>query len=72
MHLWNNFSIILGASTADLNNHRSNNAYLVGSFFMIHISVSENIEGFRAIREAIDGNVLLEMHLKKARYLSEL
>jgi len=39
---------------------------------MIHISVSENIEGFRAIREAIDGNVLLEMHLKKARYLSEL
>jgi hypothetical protein len=23
---------------------------------MIHISVSENIEGFRAIREAIDGN----------------
>jgi hypothetical protein len=36
---------------------------------MIHISVSENIEGFRAIREAIDGNVLLEMHLKKARYI---
>ena len=39
---------------------------------MIHISVSENIERFRAVREAIDGNVLLEMHLKKARYLSEL
>lgn len=68
MHLWNNFSIIPGAGTAAVNNHRSNNAYLVGSFFMIHISVSENIEGFRAIREAIDGNVVLGMHIKKARY----
>jgi hypothetical protein len=67
MHLWNDFSkyreqarparIII-----------SNNAYLLGSFFMIHISVSKNIEGFRAIREAIDGNVVLGMHIKKTRY----
>jgi hypothetical protein len=35
---------------------------------MSHISVSENIKGFRAIREAIDGNVVLGMHIKKARY----
>ena len=35
---------------------------------MIHISVSENIEEFRAIRGAIDGNVVLGMHIKKARY----
>jgi hypothetical protein len=55
-----------------VNNHRSNNAYIVGSFFMIHISVSENIEGFRAIREAIDGNVLLECISKKQDIISEL
>jgi hypothetical protein len=68
MHLSKNYSIIPEAGTAAVNNRRSNNAYLVGSFFMIHISVSENIEGFRAIREAIDGNMVLGMHIKKARY----
>jgi hypothetical protein len=42
MHLWNNFSIIPGAGTAAVNNHRSNNAYLVGSFFYdSHISIGE-------------------------------
>jgi len=39
---------------------------------MIHISVSENIEEFRAIREAIDGNVVLGMHIKKQDIISDL
>jgi Glycosyl transferase family 21 len=68
MHLWNNFSIIPGAGTAAVNNHRSNNSYLVGSFFMIHRSGLENKEGFRAIREAVHEDVVLGMLIKKASY----
>jgi cellulose synthase/poly-beta-1,6-N-acetylglucosamine synthase-like glycosyltransferase len=68
MPLWNHFSILLGANTGAMNNPKSKVAYLMGSFFLIRRKVIKEVGTFRSVRNAIQEDRELGMHIKKAGY----
>jgi glycosyltransferase involved in cell wall biosynthesis len=68
MPLWDNFSIILGLNPGAVNDPKSNVAYLMGSFFIIHRNVLEDIGAFRPVRQVIHEDAALGAHIKKAGY----
>jgi chlorobactene glucosyltransferase len=68
MPLWNHFSILLGANTGPMNNPKSNMAYLVGGFFLIHKKVLEEIGTFQSVRTAIHEDAELGSRVKNAGY----
>ena len=68
MPLWNLFSIPLGSNTGAMNNPKSKVAYLVGSFFLIHRQVLEEIGTFRSVKNAIQEDAELGLLLKSRGY----
>lgn len=68
MPLWNLFSEVFGASISDVINHKSNVAYLMGSFFMIRRRVFKDVGTFQSVCKSIQEDKALGMRIKKAGY----
>jgi len=66
--LWDYFSIILGQNPVAVNNANSSEAYLVGSFFMMHKKVLKLVDGFHSVRAAIKEDVELGLQIKRAGF----
>ena len=63
--LWDYFSVILGQNPVAVNNANSNEAYLVGSFFMMRKTVLKLVGGFHSVRAAIKEDVELGLQIKR-------
>jgi chlorobactene glucosyltransferase len=63
--LWDYFSIILGQNPVAVNNANSNEAYLVGSFFMMRKKVLKMVDRFHSVRAAIKEDVELGLQIKR-------
>jgi chlorobactene glucosyltransferase len=68
MPLWHLFSEVFGTGMADMNNSKSNVAYLMGSFFLIKRKVLEEIGTFYSVRNDIQEDRSLGKRIKEAGY----
>ncbi len=70
--LWDSISGLFGVNSADVNDHRSKIAYLIGCFFLIKRKVFVNIGTFEAVHDAIQEDKLLGVLVKKNGYKIKL
>jgi len=68
MPLWKLMSITFGKNASNVNNPRSNVAYLMGCFFMIKRDVFEKVGTFRSVRNAIQEDEALGIRIKQSGY----
>ena len=67
--LWALVNILFGVNNrADVNNPKSKFAYLMGSFFIIKRKVFEDIGTFESVREALQEDKALGIHIKRRGY----
>jgi chlorobactene glucosyltransferase len=66
--LWFLFTEIFRTGIADVNNPKSNVAYVMGSFFIIKRTVFEEVGTFRTVCDAIQEDRAIGISIKKAGY----
>src|SRR5215210_6298607 len=66
--LWDLVSVLFGVNIADVNNPKSKVAYLMGSFFLIHKTVFEEVGTFQSVSKAVQEDRALGVRIKEAGY----
>ncbi|HEX6028198.1 MAG TPA: glycosyltransferase [Nitrososphaeraceae archaeon] len=66
--LWSLVNVLFDVNRAEVNNPKSKVAYLMGSFFLIHKTVFEEIGTFQSVRNAIQEDRALGVRIKEAGY----
>src|SRR5918994_994601 len=66
--LWDLVSVLFGVNVADVNNPKSKVAYLMGSFFLIHKTVFEEVGTFQSVRKDIQEDKALGQRIKEAGF----
>jgi chlorobactene glucosyltransferase len=66
--LWFLFTEIFRSGIADVNNPKSNVAYVMGSFFIIKRRIFEELGTFRTVRNEIQEDRAIGINIKKAGY----
>ncbi|HET6799402.1 MAG TPA: glycosyltransferase [Nitrososphaeraceae archaeon] len=66
--LWDLVSVLFGVNIADVNNPKSKVAYLMGSFFLIHKTVLEEVGTFQSVSKAVQEDRALGVRIKEAGY----
>jgi chlorobactene glucosyltransferase len=66
--LWDLVSVLFGVNIADVNNTKSKVAYIMGSFFLIHKTVLEEVGTFQSVSKAVQEDRALGVRIKEAGY----
>ena len=66
--LWDLVSVLFGVNIADVNNPKSKVAYLMGSFFLIHKTVFEEVGTFQSVSKTVQEDRALGVRIKEAGY----